>query len=161
MPEGLAKVELDIITLALHAHTQQQSSLGVKIKPELSGEIVAKVHGVKLQRGTPDEIMVTKGIIIPNGGDDVKGARYGNIDRLVPPRVEVPHDDSRLGQTLLVLVTQNHVRITIPTGVACFQVLGLYNLDREHILACFPNQGLDAFDPADRLGTAVYVHGLF
>lgn len=78
--------------------------------------------------------MVSEGIVIPNCRNNIEGTSDGDIDRLVPSGIQIPHDDSSLGQAFLILISQDHVGIASAIRVTGFQVFGLDDLDCKDIL---------------------------
>ncbi len=135
--ESLAKVELNVIPLTFHAYTKQKSSLSIQIEPVLSREEIAEMNGIQLDRRSANVIVITHCIPIPDRSNDIQRALCGDIDSIFPPRVEVVVDNARLCNPLLVLVSQDHVRIAATIHVAGFQVFCLHHFDCEDICSGF------------------------
>lgn len=160
VPEGLANVELDVVALALHADPDQDPALRIQIQPKLSRQVIAEMHRIQLQRRAPDKVMITNHVVVPDRHNKIERPGHGNVDRLVPARVEVPHNHPGLVKALLVLVAQDHVGITGPVGVAGLQLLALDDLDCEHVVSRSPPGLLRPVDLVEQFGEGVHVHAL-
>ena len=129
--ECLAEVELDIVPLAFHADSQQQTALRVEVKPVFARHEVAEVGRIQLDRGATDAVMVAQRIPVPYSGNHVQRSLRRDIERLLPPRVQVAVDDASLAETFLILIPQYHVRVAEAVDVAGLEVLPFDDLDGE------------------------------
>ena len=91
------------------------------------------MNRVQFNRGSTNIIMVPHRIPIPNGCDDIKWSLGGDVDGIVPSRVEIIIDDSRFRNTFLIFIRQNNVRIASSIHITRLQVFGLHNFNCEDI----------------------------
>lgn len=69
--ESFAEVELNVVTFSLHAYPEQDPTLGVKVKPVLTGNEITKMRGIQFERGPADAVVIPQGVPIPDGGNDI------------------------------------------------------------------------------------------
>lgn len=130
-PERLAEVELDVVSFAFHADTQQQATLSIEVQPILAWHIVPEMRGVQLERCSSNAVMIAESVPIPDSRDDVEWPIGRDIDRLVPSRIEVTVDNSSLRKTLLILIAKDDIRVAQAVHVAGFEILRLDDLNGE------------------------------
>jgi len=104
--ERAAEVEENVVLLALHADTQQETAARVQIKPELVRQEVAKVSRIQPQIGASAEIVLADKLAVPHRGSEPHLLLDGNVEQLVPSRVRCLVDGARLGYLGATLVAE-------------------------------------------------------
>lgn len=158
MTERLAKVELNIISLAFHANTNKQPPLGVQVQPKLSREVITKMHWIQFHRRPSDIVMVAKCVVVPYRSDQVDRPLNSNVEGLIPARVEIAMDNAGLVEAFLILVTKDDVGVTKPVRVASFEIFGLHDLDCEGVLGRFLGLLPRTIDSVDDGSAAIWIH---
>ena len=82
--------------------------------------------------------MISYSIPIPDSGYHIQGTLSGNVDGLVPPRVEVSVDDPSLSKSLLIFVSENHIWVTVAPNIASFQIFSFHDFDCKDVVCDFP-----------------------
>ena len=89
---------------------------------------------VQLKRSPTNTVVVTHRIPVPDRSDGVQWALGRDIDRFIPPWVQVAIYNPRLGQAFLIFVTKNDVGIAVTTNIASLKIFCLDNFYCEDVI---------------------------
>lgn len=79
-----AKVELDVVLLAFHTHSQKYAPARIEIEPHIMHKVVPEPLRIKADVFSPDRVVLTHQRTIANADHQPEGLLHRYIEGLVP-----------------------------------------------------------------------------
>ena len=83
-PESTTKVELNVVLLPFHTHSQEDAPICIEIKPQVMYKEVPEPLRIKTDIFSPDGVVLTHQCTIANADHQPEGRLYRYIESLVP-----------------------------------------------------------------------------
>jgi hypothetical protein len=82
--ESTSKVELNVVLLAFHTHSQEDTPVCIEIEPYVMHKEVPEPLRIKADIFSPDRVMLTDQRTVANAGHQPEGFLYRYVKGLVP-----------------------------------------------------------------------------
>lgn len=82
--ESTAKIELNVVLLAFHTHSQKDTPSRIEIEPQIMRKKVPEPLRIKADVFSPDGVVLTHQRTIANADHQPEGLLYRYIESLVP-----------------------------------------------------------------------------